>query len=403
MLRRPGLVALMAAEVVSSLGSLMSVVALPWFVLETTGSPARMSAVLAAESAPLLVVAIPSSRVVARLGARRALLLCDAVWAPVTALVPLLHFTGALSFPLLVGLAFLAGVPWAAHAGAQGALVPELLGEDAGSIARAAALLQTLSRVAYFAGPALGGALLAAFGAPAVLLLDAGTFVLSLLLIAAFVPAAPPRAAPPAGVAGGWRFIRRDAWMRPVTGAQSLSQAAYMAMTAAIPVLAFASSGRDPRLAGLLLAAWGGGAMAGSLLAFRLVRSADPARLGAVAWTLQALPLWSLLVARSPAVALAALTASGIANGVRVPPIAALTARRIPGPLRGETMTVASALVVGGGFVALLAAGPALDALGLQIVWGAIAAIQTLAAVIFARAGRSPARRSSPRAGHRRS
>jgi MFS family permease len=119
------LIALMAAEVVSSLGSLMSVVALPWFVLETTGSPARMSAVLAAESAPLLVVAIPSSRVVARLGARRALLLCDAAWAPVTALVPLLHFTGALTFPLLVGLAFLAGVPWAAHAGAQGAFVPE--------------------------------------------------------------------------------------------------------------------------------------------------------------------------------------------------------------------------------------------------------------------------------------
>jgi hypothetical protein len=151
-----------------------------------------------------------------------------------------------------------------------------VLGEDGGAVARASALLQTLSRLAYFAGPALGGALLAAFGAATVLLLDAGTFVLSPLLVAAFVPAAPPRAAPPAGVAGGWRFIRRDAWMRPVTGAQSLSQGAYMAMTAAIPVLAFASDDRDPRLAGLLLAAWGGGAMAGSLLAFRPVRSGRP-------------------------------------------------------------------------------------------------------------------------------
>jgi hypothetical protein len=36
---RRSLIALIAAEVVSSLGSLMSVVALGWFVLETTGSP----------------------------------------------------------------------------------------------------------------------------------------------------------------------------------------------------------------------------------------------------------------------------------------------------------------------------------------------------------------------------
>ena len=107
-IRRP-LLALIAAEVISSLGSLMTVVALPWFVLETTGSPLRMSIVLAAESAALLLVGIPSSRLVARIGSRRALILCDAVWAPVTALVPVLHFAGALSFPLLVVLAFVAG------------------------------------------------------------------------------------------------------------------------------------------------------------------------------------------------------------------------------------------------------------------------------------------------------
>lgn len=38
-MRRP-LIALIAAESISSFGSLMSVVALPWFVLEAAGSPA---------------------------------------------------------------------------------------------------------------------------------------------------------------------------------------------------------------------------------------------------------------------------------------------------------------------------------------------------------------------------
>jgi MFS family permease len=171
-----------------------------------------MSVVLAAESGSMLVAGIPSSRLVARIGSRRALILCDAVWAPVIALIPVLHFAGALSFPVLVVLAFQAGVPWAAHAGSQSAVVPDLLGEHVERLAQANALLQTLSRLAYFVGPALGGVLLASFGAPAVLLIDAGSFVVSLLLVAAFVPAAECRAEEPAPLAlsGGLRFIRRD-------------------------------------------------------------------------------------------------------------------------------------------------------------------------------------------------
>jgi hypothetical protein len=43
-----------------------------------------------------------------------------------------------------------------------------------------------------------------------------------------------------------------------------------MAMIAAVPVLAFAAYDRNPTLAGILIAAWGAGAMAGSALAFGL-------------------------------------------------------------------------------------------------------------------------------------
>jgi len=383
-MRRP-LIALIAAESISSLGSLMGAVALPWFVLETTGSPARMAVVLAAESAPLIVIGIPSSRLVARLGARRALVLCDAIWAPTTALVPVLHFAGLLTFPLLITVAFLTGVPWAAHVGAQNAIVPELLGEAIGRVAQANAALQTLSRLAYFAGPALGGVLLSAFGAPTVLLLDAASFAVSLLIVAAFVPRMTPHAhRDESAVNGGWQFLKSDAWMRPVTAAQALSQGAFMAMTAAIPVLAFATYDHNAKLAGALLAIWGGGAMLGGIAAYRLVTTANPYRLGAGAWAMQALPLWAIAATTSPPVAAIALGASGLANGIRVPPIAGLTASRIPAPIRAETMTVASTLVLSAGFIALLAAGPALDNLSIGIIWALIAALQTLAAVIFA-------------------
>ena len=134
-----------------------------------------------------------------------------------------------------------------------------------------------------------------------------------------------------------------------------------MAMTAAIPVLAFTAHDRDPALAGALLALWGGGAMLGSLLAIRLVRTASLHRLGALAWAGQALPLWALVASRSPLVAAVALGASGLANGVRVPPISALTLQRVPPRICAETMTVASSVILGTGFVGLLAAGLALE------------------------------------------
>jgi MFS family permease len=398
--RRRSLIALISAEVVSSLGTLMSVVALPWFVLETTGSPGRMSAVLAAEAAPLALFALVSGRVATRLGARGTLLACDAVWAPATAAIPLLHYAGALSLGTLLVLAFVTGIPWAAHYGAQSALVPELLGEAAPRIAKANAVFQTASRTTYFAGPAIGGALLALVGAPAVLLIDAATFALSFLLVVVFVPASPVRPAGEdrAALRRGLALLRRDPVLRPVTAAQFLSQAAFMAMNAAVPVLAFTAYDRDATLAGVMLGVWGGGAMAGGILAFGLVDRHDPVRLAALAWALQAAPLWVLVAAPPPAVAIAALAASGLGNGIRVPPMTGVVAERIPAAVRAGTMTVAWSLVLASGFLALVVAGPVLDRAGPEPIFAAVAAAQTAAAALVGRMAfraRAPAPQSA--------
>jgi MFS family permease len=65
---RGPLAALLLAEVVSTTGSQMTLVALPWFVLVATGSPARMGLVVAADLAPMLLLAIPAGALAARLG-----------------------------------------------------------------------------------------------------------------------------------------------------------------------------------------------------------------------------------------------------------------------------------------------------------------------------------------------
>src|SRR5258706_6059130 len=101
-MRNLTLPALLTAEAVSSTGSAMTFVALPWFVLVTTGSPTKMSVVLAAEILPMALLGIPSGSVVARLRARTSMLVSDIVRAPLLGLVPLLHSTGHLTFPPLL-------------------------------------------------------------------------------------------------------------------------------------------------------------------------------------------------------------------------------------------------------------------------------------------------------------
>ena len=83
--------ALLAAQVISVTGAQMTWLALPWFVLTTTGSATRTSVVMGAEAVGLAAFGIQSGNLVNRLGARRTMLLCDTLRAPTIAVVPILH------------------------------------------------------------------------------------------------------------------------------------------------------------------------------------------------------------------------------------------------------------------------------------------------------------------------
>jgi len=101
---------LLAAELCSSVGSQLTRLALPWFVLVETGSAARMAFVFAAQLLPVALLGLPSGAVVERLGARTVMVAGDLARAPLVALVPLLHSLELLTFPLLLVLALALGV-----------------------------------------------------------------------------------------------------------------------------------------------------------------------------------------------------------------------------------------------------------------------------------------------------
>jgi MFS family permease len=73
-IRDRSLLALTAAELISRLGSQLTNLALPWFVLVTTRSPTRMGLVFAIELVPFVLFGLPAGSVVDRLGPRATML-----------------------------------------------------------------------------------------------------------------------------------------------------------------------------------------------------------------------------------------------------------------------------------------------------------------------------------------
>ncbi len=208
---------LVAAELISVLGTRMTFLALPWFVLVTTGSPGKMSLVLAAEIAPMAILGIPSGALVQRIGSRSTMLLADFARAPILASIPLLHAAGMLSFPLLLGLVALLGCFMPPYYASQRTILPELVGEDERLMSQGNSLIEGGAAFSALIGPAIAGLLIPLIGAPNVLYVDAATYFVAFLLVLVFVPRRKPIVdVVRPKVLAGVRFLLGDKLLGPI-------------------------------------------------------------------------------------------------------------------------------------------------------------------------------------------
>jgi MFS family permease len=377
---------LLAAESVSALGSQMTFLALPWFVLVTTGSAARMGLVLAVELLPVAILGIPSGTVVAKLGARRTMIVCDAARAPLMLAIPLLHSAGLLSFPLLLACVALIGVFIAPHFSAQRLILPDLVGEDERAVTRANAIIEGVQRSTGLLGPAAAGVLISLLGATNVLYLDAATFAFSFVVLRFLVPHREPTpvSEESRGVLAGVRFLLRDRLLTALLVTALFLNAFGQMLTASLPVLAFQEFDESSRIAGGFFAAFGGGAVVGSLIAVRIVHRFDPIRLGAASLVALTLPIWLLPLGLPAAGVMAALFVSSVFGPLVNAPLIGMITMRTPGALRPKVMTAVLTFAMLAGPVGLLVVGPLLAGVGVFTVFLLIAAGQTLASLFFA-------------------
>ena len=381
LLRERSIVALLAAEVISTTGGQMTWLALPWFVLVTSGSATHTTFVVAAEVIGLALFGLPAGRLLGRLGARRTMMLCDGTRAPLMLVIPVLHWTVGVSFAVLLAIAFALGALSAPYFPAQKVIVPELLGEDEHRITEANALFQAATRTTLLAGPAIAGILIGLIGATSVLVIDSVSYVVAVVLVAVFVPRRQPivQEEEHRSLGAGFRFIARDRLLRAWWPAFALGDAAWTAFFISVPVLVLTRFGHHAWIAGLLIASFGVGALIGNVISFRfLARRYDGLGVVSVCVLGQAAPLW-LLWLDLPAAALAALIlVSGIANGLVNPSLHSIMTLRIPPPLRPTVLTTS---MVGWAVVnplGLFVTGPVLDAFGTTPVLIGFAAVQTV-------------------------
>jgi len=384
-LRARGVVPLIIGVVISSLGTQMTFLALPWFVLETTGSPTRMGIVLAVELAPVAILGIPSGSVISRWGARRVMVVSDFVRTPLLVSIPILHAAGVLSFPVLLVLVAMIGVFLAPYYASQRLILPELVGDDERTVAQANAVLEGAQRATSLLGPATAGVLIATFGAPTVLYVDAATFFVSFVVLALFVPSRPPVAATEesGGVLAGIRFLLRDRLLRVLGATALVTNGLGQMIGAGLTVLAYEEYDSS-RVAGLLFAAFGIGAVLGSVVAVRLVNRFEPLRLGATAFVALTVPIFALALELPVPVTMLALALSSFFSPLVNAPLIGVITMRTPEALRAKVMTAVLTMALLAGPIGLLVAGPLLESWGPRQVFLLVATGQLLATIPFA-------------------
>jgi predicted MFS family arabinose efflux permease len=376
--------ALVLAETISMLGTRMTYLALPWFVLVTTGSPGKMSLVLAAEILPMALLGIPSGVIVQRLGSRTTMLVADFARAPILMSIPLLHSAGKLSFGVLLAIVALLGTFAPPYFASQRTILPELVGEDERRMSQANSAIEGGTAFAALIGPALAGVLIPFMSAPNVLYVDAATYFAAFTLVLVFVPRRKSLAASvKSGVLAGLRFVFGDRLLGPLAAAVVVTGFFGAGMSAGLPVYAYDEFDANARIAGLFYAALGAGALVGSLLAVFAVRKVAPLRLAGYAVLAFVVPLWVLpFLPPWPVVFVALFTATLFTPLVNGPLIATLTART-PEALRAKVMTAVISVNTVAAPLGFLAAGQVLEHWGVVPLFTIVVGGMTWIAIVL--------------------
>lgn len=171
----------MFGQTVSNIGSSFTLFALPLLVFNLTGSALNLALITAAEYAPLLLFGLVIGAWVDRVDRKRLMIFTDITQALVISSIPLLAALDLLVVWWIYVVGFASSTLWICFNTAEFAAVPSLVNKE--DLATANGRLQASYAAATVAGPLLAGLLVALVPVHTVLLVDALSFLVSVLAV----------------------------------------------------------------------------------------------------------------------------------------------------------------------------------------------------------------------------
>ncbi|MFC0862460.1 MFS transporter [Sphaerimonospora cavernae] len=337
---------LLAAYLTSSVGNWMYRLTLPLLVLHLTDSALATGGLYALEYLPYLLLAMFGGVIADRFDRRRVLIAGDLAAGVIACALALFVMAGAQPIWLIFVLTFLLACVDPLYQPAFQSILPALVPPERLATANARVHMGdwTLSAV----GPVIGAAVVTALGYQTAIFLDAGTFLVSALLILLIgrrsaVPAVSRAVAVGrsvfADIREGLRYLFRE--NRIVLSSALLSMAGNFAIWLALANLIFYLTEYHrftPTEIGVVYGMQGVGAVLGAALVGRLLRRFPPGPLMIWAMAVGGLAVLCLIPARGPVAIGAAWLVQFAAAGVLGVSALTLRQRLIPERLLGRVL-----------------------------------------------------------------
>jgi MFS family permease len=355
--RYPAFGRLWIGRLISLFGDALTLIALPWFVLQVTGSGTATAGILLTLQLPAILTSMVIGSLIDRFQPRAIITIDNGLRTFIIGLIPILHWFGLLELWLLFLLTFLAGMLVPATEVGSRSLLPDLVEDkDLG----AANMLWSFSlNLSLVIGPALAGLLVASFGGPAVLLIDAGTFAV-MAILAVTLPILK-RSQPPAQAPLSERLGLRQLWQMKVVRYTTLLSLvfffSYGPLEAALPLYSDVILQTDARGYGLLWSALAVGALIGTLSSTMLskhLRLGVALPLIALLWGASLLPMMFI---NNLWLACGLLLLGGLMWGPYTPMETTLLQRNVPKAQLGRVFGARSTLLTGGSPLGLAIGG----------------------------------------------
>jgi MFS family permease len=264
---------------ISLLGDQFYLVALPWLVLQLTGSSLALGTILMTAAIPRVALMLVGGAVIDRFSARRVVMGTASGRAVVVGAVAALIWLGVIRLWHLYLLTFAFGVADAFSFPAGPALIPTLV--EPRQLQAANATVQTSVVSAQMIGPAPAGLIIRRWGVAPALFFDALSFLAVLVAIvrlpeppkaaptaaAAAAPGAPARPSMLHAIAEGLRAVWRDPPLLSLMGVfAAINFCVAGPIGVGLPALAKFQFG-SAALFGTFLTCFGGGTLVGVALA----------------------------------------------------------------------------------------------------------------------------------------